>query len=91
MAEYSSLGLWDEGGELDMKKVKVSRKLKKLLARWIQVYTERINWDNPGAEKVLTNEFKQELNTLEDEVFEQVRKELGRDHELVFESRKFSL
>ncbi|MFS8131467.1 MAG: hypothetical protein ACMG57_05855 [Candidatus Dojkabacteria bacterium] len=92
-ADYNSLGLWDieDGSRLNLKKIKISDDLIQLLKKWIITYSEIIDWSNPGKEKILSDEFIISLNKLEDEVFDEVKKELGKDHELIFKSHKLPL
>lgn len=90
MAEYSSSGLWDadKGGEIKLDELKLSSSTKKIIEKWINEYSKRVNWDNPNEEIDLTKSQREKYSVLEDRVFEQLEKELGKNNTLIFHSRK---
>ena len=65
-ADYGSTGLWNREGMVPFESVNINEELKQKISRWINWYSENIDWSNPGAGSIFSEEEKERFLKLLD-------------------------
>jgi hypothetical protein len=89
MAEYGYQYLWNEYGAVNQEIFPLNLEMKKRLLAWVEIYHNRLNWQDPAATEPWSQE---KLKSFEEEgrsLWAQLRHELGDEYEVTYFSEMY--